>query len=931
MLRKSLILSAMAALLAVGLLFTGCPTEVKEVPVEVIVEVEKEGQGTGGGGPGQNIEIPVFVDKVVDGALELKRALESSDPNLKEIALIGSLGGIIPPLENSSLEIPAGKTLWLYTGLRADCAFTINVKGKIVVAANGILIAARNRQIAVTEGGLIEVQAGTLVVDAADSVNGGESPPRTVLGTPKVKIDNRDSTLYYNDTLTKAVIAEYFPYITKGNLSGDTSDLKLTELIGLVSNDPGKVLVAKAGVKEDDTDGTGPESLIIPANAALTSYDTSNPGDTDYLSTVTSLTVLGSLNVTTGVFDLSTPDPAPPLAGLKTLTLEGSLETDAELTLITTLTIPAKGKVRLDNATFDNLETLVIKEGGSLTASREDLVFTALKNLTLGAGAVFDVSKKSGVELGSMFPGVTTLTVNGTFKVNNGENVGTPGGNIFGALDSLTVNGTFETDAVAGFASVTKLTVNSGASFKAGGGTLDAVTTLDLAKGGVLIADAAAWASVTTLTLNGDLVAPNGTFGNITTVSGTGSLTTATESGAVPGGATAATSKALILFNSSLSTVALTSDADIEVPVTVSGKTRKITLSSGDFLNKITVEQGGVLELAYDAAPGGESGEDITVLSGGKIVFSGKAAPVGNVLINDGTAVIAGTKGSTTVTASLAIAEGKKLVVGGNATLRAANLELKGVTYVVPIRAEDYAGSETPGLVISDMPDTTARIEATVARISDTDVHAGLKGTFKIAPNGYIKDTTQRSPWTIDGGSGGGNFVYSGGTGGIITLGLPTTGPNGITTNETGLVLEILNPDGTIQTDGQGEVTFTGDVKFVANSVTDSLGPTYVTLKNVIIDLTDEGSVVVEANAELRLTGAVGALLNNGAITTNSTSTDVTRYVGIVGAVRGIGALPGGYTTAATIGRISLPCTIKKNKTFSVGAAVSGVAPITVN
>jgi hypothetical protein len=124
-------------------------------------------------------------------------------------------------------------------------------------------------------------------------------------------------------------------------------------------------------------------------------------------------------------------------------------------------------------------------------------------------------------------------------------------------------------------------------------------------------------------------------------------------------------------------------------------------------------------------------------------------------------------------------------------------------------------------------------------------------------------------------------------------------------------------------------VTFTGDVKLVVNSVDLLLNPVPVTLGQVIIDLSDGGSVVVEAHAALQLAVSSAAGLDvAGVITTNND--DAVNDTGIVASAAASGDLatdvPGGAVTVA--GLISSPTTINKKDRFAVSSGVISVESI---
>jgi hypothetical protein len=988
MLRKSLFL-LLATVLAVSLMFTGCPNEIeyRDVPgperiIEVAgdtVYVDKEIIVDG---ETVTVHVPVDADTTVATENDLRQAL--LDDSYETIAVIATFS------LKGDLEIPAGKEVHLYVDLTPDDYSVIDVQGKLV-AIHGTVEADIDHQITVADGGaLIVRQNGQLIVDTPAAVTSGGS---TAFGTNKVVIDGPDAALEITDdsVLTVELVrTAYQSYLTQGYLR--VTALKLSELAAIA--DP-----ADAGKKGLYATAASPEAtgtdiaITIPANAYLTTY---NP---DTLGSVKSLTINGRLDVS---------DPLAKLDKVTTLVLNGSLSA-AGPTFADVEEFTVKGYMNLAGATFAKLTSLTLEPGASLEAPAA--TFAALTSLSVPSGATLEAPKATFTNLAGslsvdgtiiiqatatiaqLFPKVTELTVSGrletggatitkafeavttlsvtgtgvldthangftnlaTLQVASGG-LFTASGNVplakvttltaagdinvssaaFGALTELVVSGSLTANGSAAFKALTGLTVQSGAELHSTSAAMPLVATLTVDTGATVDAPGATWPKVTTLVLNGELDAPAGTFALLTDVRGNGVLV----AGAVPISAKA--NPALTLFNSALSSVTLknTDNFLTKTNLSVTGVTRTFEAAGGDIPSDgtITVGSGGVLNFNYSSAA---PAAPITVNSGGKIVFGNdSAAPAGaievnsrGVLVFDGDSVaptgvisVAGTlsfngddaapaaditverggaltfngvravpagditaEGGIVVgnRADVTIAAAKTLELSEGGLLTAGSLELKGVSYAVP-----SGGS----LVISGT--------------GSGSLTASGASAFNLDRNGYIKDTTYRKSWTL-AASTPGTFAYAGSTGFVL-------GDGRIESSEaSGLAVTPSSEDGVFTLTGNGT-----SITAHKPEVSTAQG---LSLINVIIDLTTEGSIVVEKGGKLILAkaDADGNIDGAGVITIdNASNTGEGAKVGSVGVTGDLTKLANGNALAGLnssdgiIGNNNSKITIDRNFTL---------------
>jgi hypothetical protein len=343
-------------------------------------------------------------------------------------------------------------------------------------------------------------------------------------------------------------------------------------------------------------------------------------------------------------------------------------------------------------------------------------------------------------------------------------------------------------------------------------------------------------------------------------------------------------SKALILFDSDLASVSLKITQNITVDNTVpSGKTRSFD-GAGNLTGNITVENGGTLTLLSNNADLASTANK-TISVSGTLNFNGTdVAPTGPITVNVGGRLAfngagAKPKGDITVNGELLIGEGgtvkidsgKKLSVNG--ILSTPELEVKGVTYEVPLGGALEITGKIDGSIIA-------------ATVGNSPVNVG---TFKVAPGGYIRDTTPKKSWTLDGGNRGGIFRYTGNNGKIITLGAGEIKTNG-TPKGSPIVDVVTFVDTTNPPPYPASSTSIVVHDYKGNS--DTVG---LTLTNVIIDLTHGGSIYVEPYGKLTLKKATGAtaIAGGGSITTNASQivSMPNKGNGVVGRARLLGTL----------------------------------------
>jgi filamentous hemagglutinin len=346
----------MAALLGVSLFLIGCETEV-EVPV-----------------PGKSDVI--HVDEFVSNLSLLQGALNNSGN--KTVALRGSLTGSL----TAKLEVPANKALVLHAALPAQTV-GVEISGTVYVEVDGSLTAGSTTLVSVLAGGVLNVsEKGTLVVDAATSVNDGTGS--TVLGPGgKVNIAGR---LNWGGTLTAiADLDAPLSYVGDGGVLVVTTaaaSITPTEVVTKANANSGKFIVVEAN-GADATGGT----FSVPANARITT--------SAVLGSAASITVYGGLTTsgaTTGLaagVAVTVKEGGSASLGGAIALLDSSVEEDGDLTLGGTVSFAAATD-EIAVVAGSTVNGVTFPAATDITAVTSANALT-IGNLTVPSGEVFEV------------------------------------------------------------------------------------------------------------------------------------------------------------------------------------------------------------------------------------------------------------------------------------------------------------------------------------------------------------------------------------------------------------------------------------------------------------------------------------------------------------------------------------------------------------
>jgi hypothetical protein len=499
--------AGMAVLLSVSLFVIGCPTE----PEEKIVTVD-------------NSAI-IHYDVQATSPTGLIAAL--ADTTVKSIAYHGV--GSAEALTDVT-EIPADKTVGFFSSVKAA---GLEIKGVVFVEAGGSLTVASGNEATVTGGGVINVTPnGTLDVDDVDSLNDGEGPPVTVLGTNKVAIAG---TLKF-PAATAAAIDTALTYIKSGATLdvGTTAAaaLKPSEAAGIALN--GKKLVITANDSEDQT------TLTVPAGLSLTTTDTlaslvGEAGETPALtvaqggSAVLSAATFASTTVGDIVIDgtatfgaAAVPGGDVKVAGSLAVTGSLTVAAGAELAIAGAVNLTGTGSVVLTTATSGTTGGAKITGTGKLTAQDAEIV-----GGTGGWLAVLDsgTAEESVTIASTATAGQATITgstdaTTASLKGGAGATITQKSGTASNSLTLTTVTVDLSADGSftlkgAGTNGATVVLASTAAIIK-GAGTTGAVTTANItAVGSVAIAN---------LTIGTSVVFTDDTSGNaFETIVGAGS------------------------------------------------------------------------------------------------------------------------------------------------------------------------------------------------------------------------------------------------------------------------------------------------------------------------------------------------------------------------------------------------------------------------
>ena len=343
----------------------------------------------------------------------------------------------------------------------------------------------------------------------------------------------------------------------------------------------------------------------------------------------------------------------------------------SDVDLTGNLTIPAGKLVYVLNSSSDGLNPasskltvegqVYVGVGGTLKASASGVVAVTTGTVHVVKGGTLSVDTAASVNDGAAAPATVLGTAKVGFASETALTLSGAGNDVaavkaaLGYFSNGTLNASASTavialkpsEAVTNFGGLVSAAKNLVITANA---TEDAAT-LSIPAGLLLITDEAFSSGLTTLTVNGGLAAPSGTFDAVTTLAVNGTLTsigtfdalaTVTGTGSVTAAVVdAGTAKYLI--ESTLTEVTLESAA--------------ITDADG-----LTIPANTVRVFTGAAVP------SAAVTVNGTAIFRGAAAPADNVTVN-GTVVVDST-GSLAVTAS------KQITVGANGSVTAGLIAL---------------------------------------------------------------------------------------------------------------------------------------------------------------------------------------------------------------------------------------------------------------
>jgi filamentous hemagglutinin len=359
----------MAALLGVSLFLIGCETEV-EVPV-----------------PGKSDVI--HVDEFVSDLSLLQGKL--NNPANKTVALSGTPTNSL----SGKLTVPANKALVLHAALPAHAA-GVEISGTVYVEVGGSLTAASGTLVSVLAGGVLNVsEKGTLVVDAATSVNDGAG--LTVLG-PGGKV-NIAGKLNWGGTLTAiADLDTALGYVGDGGelvVTTAAASITPTEVVTKANANSGKFIAVEANGADSAS------SLSVPVNARITT--------SALLGSAASITVFGGLTAASatglaaGVAVTVKEGGSASLGGAIVL-LDSSVEEYGTLTLGGTVTF-ASSSDEIAVVAGSTVNGVTFPAGTDITAVAANAL--TIGNLTVPSGEVFEVPNTKTVTVAA----TTALTV----------------------------------------------------------------------------------------------------------------------------------------------------------------------------------------------------------------------------------------------------------------------------------------------------------------------------------------------------------------------------------------------------------------------------------------------------------------------------------------------------------------------------------------
>jgi hypothetical protein len=380
----------------------------------------------------------IHVDKVVEAAANLATAW---DDGSTVVEFRASSAATL----SAALTVPKGKTLVLRSSVTPAGA-GLDIKGTVYVELGGILVAATDTPVTVTDDGVLYVGKGTLSIDAPLSVNNGKTgdDKATVLKTGKVSIAG--GTLKYAAGASPSLddVAAALGYVGSGTLDASTLTTAISVTPKAISDKvTGKVSATKTlTITAGTAEAEGTTALEIPAGLALTAKSD------DTLATITGLTVNGTLTAAAGT-----------LAAVTTLTVNGTLNAakgtlataGAKITVGGTATLGAVAKVLKDSS---------VAKGGALTVTSVAFDTENEAKLAVAAG---------GTVNGVTFPAATNVTAIAATGVTIDSITIPATSTLVIPEDTLTVTGTLEVNGTLAFTSdSSKVILGEGAVLKAG-------------------------------------------------------------------------------------------------------------------------------------------------------------------------------------------------------------------------------------------------------------------------------------------------------------------------------------------------------------------------------------------------------------------------------------------------------------------------------
>jgi hypothetical protein len=254
-------------------------------------------------------------------------------------------------------EIPAGKTVILFSAVSPKATDGLEVNGTLVVEGAGILKADVDQRVRVPDG-YIEVINGTLQVDSVVDIHGRDIQHQ-ILGTGKA---------YFNGGTLEIVlplknlddVKTAFSWVPKGEvrlMAAPTQAIKPSELTKIQTTATSRLTIG-AALKYDALSPDTTDTLTVPVGMTFTTID--------------------------------------PLTAVKTLTVAGALAANtAEFTRVETLAISKSGSLTAPAALFNNVGDFTVSGAITAALASYDRVKTLEVESSFNAGAAVFASLES--------------------------------------------------------------------------------------------------------------------------------------------------------------------------------------------------------------------------------------------------------------------------------------------------------------------------------------------------------------------------------------------------------------------------------------------------------------------------------------------------------------------------------------------------------